>query len=276
VRYAGKLANCAGDTVETVFRIYAAEQGGEPLWTETQRVTVGEDGSYVVLLGAASPTGLPQSVFAGGVARWLGVSVERSPELDRVLLASVPYAMKSADAAALAGHAASDFVTQQQFARFAQGGQSGNDSPEARPDTSGTVTGSGTGGTVPLWTGTLTQGNSEIVQVGSDIGIHEAAPGATLDVGGTATIRGATTLDGTTTLPPVAPASFAKNQKSTAATYGGRECGCGDQAVAPRLRSRRPAPSLASHAAAYTFFRRFQKAPEPDWHARRPRFQYHT
>jgi hypothetical protein len=55
--------------------------------------------------------------------------------------------------------------------------------------------------------GSVTQGNSEIVQVGSDIGIHEATPGATLDVGGTATIRGATALEGTTTLPPVAPAT---------------------------------------------------------------------
>jgi hypothetical protein len=218
VRYAGKMANRAGDTVEAEFRIYAAQQGGEPSWTETQQVTVGQDGSYAVLLGAASPPGLPQTVFAGGVARWLGISVERSTELDRVLLASVPYAMKSADAEALAGHAASDFVTQQQLAQFAQlpaqAGQSGSGSPEAQPDTSGTVTGSGTAGTVPLWTGALTQGNSEIVQVGSDIGIHEATPEATLDVGGTATIRGATTLEGTTTLPPQAPATTASGYAS--------------------------------------------------------------
>jgi len=32
--------------------------------------------------------------------------VERAPELERVLLSSVPYAMKSADAQALAGHPA--------------------------------------------------------------------------------------------------------------------------------------------------------------------------
>jgi len=207
VRYTGTLANRAGDRVEALFRIYAAQQGGEPLWTETQQVTVGEDGSYVVLLGDASPGGLPQTAFSGGLARWLGISVEQSTELDRVLLASVPYAMKSADAEALAGHAASDFVTQQQLAQLAQDGQSGSGALNVQPDTSGTVTGSGTAGTVPLWTGTLTQGNSKIVQVGSDIGINEATPGSTLDVGGTATIRGATTIEGTTTLPPVAPAT---------------------------------------------------------------------
>ena len=114
VRYTGKLVTRSGDTVEAVFRIYAAADGGEPLWTETQRVTVAEDGSYSVLLGAASPAGLPQAVFAGGAARWLGISVERAPEQDRSLLSSVPYAMKSADSESLAGHAAADFVTQAQ------------------------------------------------------------------------------------------------------------------------------------------------------------------
>ena len=59
---------------------------------------VGEDGSYTVLLGSAGSNGLPQSVFVGGVARWLGVRVYGAAESERVLLASVPYAMKSADA----------------------------------------------------------------------------------------------------------------------------------------------------------------------------------
>ena len=76
VRYAGKLSSHAGVTVDAVFRIYAAAEGGEPLWTESQRIPVGEDGSYTVLLGSAESRGLPQTVFAGGVARWLGVSVD--------------------------------------------------------------------------------------------------------------------------------------------------------------------------------------------------------
>jgi hypothetical protein len=188
------LATRAGDRVEAEFRIYSAVEGGDPLWTETQRVNVAEDGSYSLLLGAASPGGLPQAVFAGGAARWLGVSVERGPEQERVLLSSVPYAMKSADAESLAGHAASDFVTQEQLAQLTQSGQQGIATPALTPLTSGTVTSSGTAGTIPMWTGTLTQGNSEITQVGSDIGINEATPGATLDVGGTATFRGTTTL----------------------------------------------------------------------------------
>jgi hypothetical protein len=195
VRYAGKLATRAGDTVEAIFRIYAASEGGDPLWTETQRVAIAEDGSYSVLLGGASVSGLPQTVFAGGAARWLGVSVERGAEQERVLLSSVPYAMKSADAESLSGHAASDFVTQAQLAQLsAQSSQSSGAATTITPLTSGTVTGSGTAGTVPLWTGTLTQGNSEITQVGSDIGINEATPAATLDVGGTSMFRGTATL----------------------------------------------------------------------------------
>jgi len=35
VRYSGKLATRTGDIVEAVFSIYAAPEGGEPLWTET-------------------------------------------------------------------------------------------------------------------------------------------------------------------------------------------------------------------------------------------------
>jgi len=198
VRFAGKLATRGGDTVEAMFSIYAAAAGGEPLWSETQRVTISEDGSYTVLLGSANSNGLPQAVFAGGAARWLGVRIERSPEQERVLLSSVPYAMKSADAESLAGHAASDFVTQNQFAQFTQSAQAtlqaGSTAATITPLTSGTLTGSGTAGTVPLWTGALTQGNSVITQVGSDVGINEVAPGATLDVGGTANFRGTATL----------------------------------------------------------------------------------
>ena len=210
VRYTGKLTNRPGDTVEAVFRIYAAPEGGDPLWTETQQLTTAEDGSYSVLLGAASPIGLPQSVFAGGEARWLGITLDRSPEQqDRVLLSSVPYAMKSADAESLSGHAASDFVTQAQLAQLTLSSpQPAAASPEIQPNTSGTVTGSGTAGTLPLWTGAFTQGNSEITQTTSGIGINQSAPTATLDVNGTENVRGV--LD----LPPVATATASVGQRS--------------------------------------------------------------
>ena len=189
VRFSGQLASRAGETVEAVFRVYAAAEGGEPLWSETQRVAVDGDGGYTVLLGSSSAQGLPQALFAGGQARWLGVSVEQAAELPRAQLASVPYAMKSADAATLAGHAAAEFVTQAQLGALAEAGSA--QPAAATPQViEATPTGSGATGAVPLWTSSTTLGNSEIVQVGSEIGINNAAPAATLDVSGSTALRG--------------------------------------------------------------------------------------
>jgi len=222
VRFAGALPNRANDTVEAVFRIYSAAKGGEPLWTETQRVAVGPDGAYTVVLGAISPKGLPQSVFAGGQARWLGISVEQAPEQPRALLASVPYSMKSADAEALAGHAASDFVTQEQFAALtaqtaaAQALAAEATAAAVLPNT--TPSGTGTVNTVPLWTAASTLGNSKITQGTAGIGINQATPAAMLDVNGTATIRGALTLPATATATATAGAS-SQPLELTASTY---------------------------------------------------------
>jgi len=174
--HAGTATDRAGETVEMVFSIYSAAEGGEPLWSETQLVSVGQDGKYSVLLGTATESGLPQAVFAVGTARWLGVSIERGAELSRVPFASVAYAMKAADAQTLAGIPAAEFVTRKQFAQLAHAMLQPvpPENSDLQPNTTGTVTGSGTAGTIPLWTGALTQGNSAITQVGTDIGINEA------------------------------------------------------------------------------------------------------
>ncbi len=195
VRYAGVLPGRFGQTVEAVFRVYAEAEGGEPLWTETQQISLGADGSYAVMLGSASAQGIPQSVFAFGQARWLGVSVEGAPELQRAMLASVPYAMKSADAEALAGHPAAEFVTQDQLAQLASLTQQNAVQPAVvRPEVVPPVTGSGTTDTVPLWTSSSSLGNSMITQGTSGIGINVPSPATTLDVGGAATFRGAVDL----------------------------------------------------------------------------------
>jgi len=206
--YAGVASDRAGDTVEMVFKIYAAAEGGEALWTETQRVSVDRDGKYSVLLGAATDGGLPQTVFAAGQARWLAVNIERGAEQARVPFASVAYAMKAADAQTLSGIPAAEFVTQDQLRNRIQSVRLANLAPDAQPDGSGPVSGLGTTGTVPLWTGANALGNSVITQLGSNIGINLAAPSATLDVAGTATIRG------TLSVGPVAPATPASGQSS--------------------------------------------------------------
>jgi len=226
IRYSGKLPTRSSDNVEVTFRIYGAPEGGEPLWSETQQVAASEDASYSVLLGSASSNGLPQSLFADGAARWLGISVDRGEETARVPLPSVPYAMKSADADSLAGHGANDFVTQPQLAQaeqnqlaqvrqliqtFAQAVPTtppSNPASAIHPLTSGPVDGSGTTGTVPLWTTSSTIGNSKIVQGTAGIGINQPNPAATLDVGGSENVNGILYL------PPLATATTVAGQRS--------------------------------------------------------------
>src|SRR5437762_756674 len=116
VKYSGVVKDSAGEvhsgTVGLTFALYEAQQGGSPLWVETQSVQADEQGRYTVLLGAASADGLPLDLFANGKARWLGVQ----PQLDgegeqrRVLLVGVPYALKAADADTLGGKPASAYA----------------------------------------------------------------------------------------------------------------------------------------------------------------------
>jgi len=106
----------SGNSLETVtLAIYAEEKGGTPLWEETQQVVVDSTGRYSILLGATRPDGLPLDLFASGEARWLGRRFERSGarEQARVLLASVPYALKASDADTLGGRPASDYLVAQ-------------------------------------------------------------------------------------------------------------------------------------------------------------------
>ena len=98
--------------VETVtLSVYTDEQGGTPLFQETQQVTLDDRGRYSVVLGAAHADGIPPAVFASG-AQWLGTVFERTGEVEgpRVRLTSVPYAIRAAEADTLGGHPASDYL----------------------------------------------------------------------------------------------------------------------------------------------------------------------
>ena len=92
------------------FLIYKDEQGGAPLWMETQNVQPDKAGRYTVQLGAVSKEGLPPDVFMTGEARWLAVQIGNEAEQARVALVAVPYAMKAADAQTLGGLPPSAFV----------------------------------------------------------------------------------------------------------------------------------------------------------------------
>jgi hypothetical protein len=111
---AGVVRDAAGaprnGPVVVTFAIYATQEGGEPLWTETQSLTLDPSGQYSTLLGATQPEGLPADLFSQAEARWLAVAVDGGPEGPRSFWASVPYALKAADAETVGGLPLEAFV----------------------------------------------------------------------------------------------------------------------------------------------------------------------
>jgi hypothetical protein len=179
-------AKSLAGTVGVTFYLYSTQQGGAPLWLETQNVQPDKAGHYSVMLGSTTSQGLPTALFASGEARWLGVQVQGQPEQARVLLMSVPYALKALDAETVGGRPASSFM----LATTAPGSSAKD---ENLPP--GTITGSGTADFVPMFTGTTTIGNSKIFQtVKGDVGINTTTPAAALDVKGKGDIRDTLTL----------------------------------------------------------------------------------
>src|SRR5208282_1777427 len=96
--------NTLSGVVNITFSFYTGQQGGDPLWTETQNnVQLDATGHYSVQLGITQPHGVPTTLFTTGEARWLGVRMAEHAEQPRVLLLSVPYALKAGDAATIGG-----------------------------------------------------------------------------------------------------------------------------------------------------------------------------
>lgn len=114
INYNGVLKDSTGRTLTSLtgvtFLLYKDEQGGAPLWMETQNIMPDKAGRYTVQLGAASKHGIPPDLFMNGEARWLAAQIGAEPEQARVLLVAVPYAMKSIDAQTLGGLPPSAFM----------------------------------------------------------------------------------------------------------------------------------------------------------------------
>jgi len=116
VRFTGVLADNAGHPrsgiVGVTFSVYSQAAGGTALWQETQNVPLDPQGRYAVLLGVTKTEGMPVEVFNSPEPRWLGVwpQLDGEQEHSRVVLVSVPYALKAADTETLQGLPASAFV----------------------------------------------------------------------------------------------------------------------------------------------------------------------
>jgi hypothetical protein len=175
------------------FALYKEQTGGVPLWLETQNVAADNDGHYTASLGATKAEGLPVELFTSGEARWLGVQPDGQAEQPRVLLLSVPYALKAADAETVGGLPPSAFV----LANGAPG--SGAAKSDGVPGSTVTprnssVTGKGVLDFVPMWDSASDIVDSLIFQKSSEIGINTTAPAATLDVNGKSDVRDTLTL----------------------------------------------------------------------------------
>jgi len=162
------------EVVGVTFSLYKDAQGGAPLWMETQNVQPDKTGHYKVMLGSSTSQGLPAAIFALGEARWLGVQVQGQEEQPRVLLLSVPYALKALDAETLGGKPVSAFMTSSSAANS-------NSNPAGFP----AINGSGKKNFLPIWTGASKLGNSKLFQTAAgNVGIDTTTPGSTLDVNG--------------------------------------------------------------------------------------------
>src|SRR5580704_4385085 len=92
------------------FSLYKDQEGGSPLWMETQNVQADASGHYTAMLGSASANGVPLSLFSSAEAHWISTQISGHAESPRVMLLSVPYALKAADAETLGGLPASAFL----------------------------------------------------------------------------------------------------------------------------------------------------------------------
>lgn len=194
VNFSGQLRGEDGKplngTVGATFSLYKEAEGGAPLWVETQNLQVDKNGHYTVALGSTSSQGLPVNIFSSGEARWLGVQLQGEAELPRVLLMSVPYAMKALDAETIGGKSVSDFVLAQPGSGPASASHAGSTRNSSNNSINPNVSGSGTKNFVPLWLSSSKLGDSNIFQSTSGkIGVGTKSPGAALDVNGGGDIR---------------------------------------------------------------------------------------
>jgi hypothetical protein len=186
-------------TVAMTFALYNSAQGGQPLWSETQTVALDNLGHYSAYLGITKPNGVPMSLFTTAQAHWLGVQPQGQPELPRVFLATVPYAMKAGDAATVGGLPPSAFLlapsSMNPESSSSYGPSSSSTSPAVANAGTPPVGGTGTQNYIPIWAdGSGDLGNSVLYQSGTGstakVGINEKNPLLTLDVNGSELVRG--------------------------------------------------------------------------------------
>lgn len=197
IRYGGTLYDPHGgplmsSTAGVTFAIYKQQDGGAPIWMETQNVTTDNGGSYSVLLGSTTVTGLPGDLFSEQEQRWLGVEVQGQPEQPRVLLVSVPYAFKAHEAETLGGMSASDFMPANSASSLANGSSTtqSSSSTAANPSANSAIKMRVTTDGPTNFSGSTTNQIVAVTQSGTGAGLTASA--ASKAVVGTATATSGT------------------------------------------------------------------------------------
>jgi hypothetical protein len=210
IRFSGSLRESGGTvcpgSASITFALYAGQQGGSPLWLETQAVACDESGSYTALLGSTTAEGLPLDLFANDDERWLGVRAEGQEEQPRVLLVSVPYALRAEDANTVGGMtpqqivAAATPIVQQMVLQNTPQTDTTTTTPSrpSGPTAPGTSSIAAPGPRISTYLKNSTQGEVEAYNdgtstplqlllnpLGGNVGVGTTAPGQKLSVAGT-------------------------------------------------------------------------------------------
>lgn len=224
VNFSGKARDEQGKPVSGMnsfsFAIYKDQFEGAALWMETQNATVDAEGNYSVQLGASNPDGLPLELFSSAEARWLGVRVNGGTEQPRVLLLSVPYALKAADAQTLGGLPPSAFLlaTSTTTASAVSSSSATVQGQPAPAVATPVTTGGGTANALAKYDSSADIVNSQVFDTGTNVGIGVKTPASKLDVNGSATIRGSLILGPTGTATATA-GKASQPQKIQAAAF---------------------------------------------------------
>jgi hypothetical protein len=195
VRFSGSLQPSSGRPargVESVtLAVYREQSGGAPLWQEVQNAEVDSEGGYSLLMGSTLNEGMPMELFASGEPRWLGVQVNRPGEVEqpRVLLVSVPYALKASDAEMLGGRPASAYLLAEAPANV--NSTTGTSAPTGSANTVSTKAvkpraNAGSVNFVGKFVDATNLGNSSIYDINGAVGIGTTTPTANLELSGPA------------------------------------------------------------------------------------------